>query len=97
MSTHDHRDFDVEIVSSEGVLGGKPRLQGHRISVLDVTELLRMGYSVSEVGEQLSITPDEVRAAAQYYRMHKDDMAEYERQRRKKYDEHGELPEELST
>ncbi len=30
----------AEIVTSEGVMGGQPRLDGHRISVLQITFIL---------------------------------------------------------
>lgn len=82
MSTPTQEDTGASIVKTEGVLGGKPRLAGHRISVLDVTELLEAGYSVSGAAEQLGITVDEVRAATRYFRRHRDELAELARRRR---------------
>lgn len=77
----------AEIVSTDGVLGGKPRLKGHRISVLDVTEFLKAGYSIEETAEHLQITPKEVRAAASYYRTHREQMTELEQRRRERHEE----------
>lgn len=92
MSTYDHRDLDAEIVASEGVLGGKPRLKGHRISVLDITEPLDTGHSITETAEQLGISEDKVRAASRYYRQHRADMVEYEEQRHETFRQHRERP-----
>lgn len=86
MSTPTQEDTGASIVRTEGVLGGKPRLAGHRISVLDVTELLEAGYSISETAEQLEITPDEVRAASRYFRRHRNEMAELARRRRETHE-----------
>lgn len=74
MSTPAQEDTGATIVKTEGVLGGKARLEGHRISVLDVTELLDVGYSVEETAQQLSITTDEVRAASRYFRHHREEI-----------------------
>lgn len=64
------------IVRTPGVLGGKPRLDGHRISVLDVIELLDIGYSIDGAAEQLGITSEEVRDASRYYRHHREEIDE---------------------
>ena len=87
MSTPTQEDTSASIVKTEGVLGGKPRLEGHRISVLDVTELLEAGYSVSDTADQLEITPDEVRTASRYFRHHREEIAELQRRRREKHEE----------
>lgn len=87
MSTPTQEDAGASIVKTEGVLGGKPRLDGHRISVLDVTELLEVGYSVPETADQLEITLEEVRAASRYFRQHRDEMTELQRRRRETHEE----------
>lgn len=71
MSTPTQEETGAFIVETEGVLGRKPRLAGHRISLLDVTELLEAGYSVSGAAEQFDISVDEVRAATRYFRRHR--------------------------
>ena len=75
------------VVKTEGVLDGKPRLDGYRIGVLDVTELLEAGYSIPETADQLAITPEEVRAASRYFRRHRDEMVELRRRRREGHEE----------
>jgi len=44
----------VEIVSTDDVLGGKPRLAGRRLSVLQVAEMvLKDSHTPEEVADQL--------------------------------------------
>lgn len=69
------------------MLGGKPRLEDHRISVLDVTGLLDAGYSIEEAADQLDITPEEVNAARQYYGDHPEEMERLERRAEALYQE----------
>ena len=65
----------VDIVSTEGVLGGKPRLAGRRISVLQVAEMvLDDGLTSEEVADQLGCTLAEVHAALSYYYDHPEEM-----------------------
>lgn len=87
MSTPAKKDVAPSIVRTEGVLGGKPRLEGRRISVLDVTELLKAGYSIEETADELDITTDEVRDASRYYRRHSDEIAELEADREAVHEE----------
>ena len=72
---------NAEIVTTEGVLGGKPRLKGHRISVLDITEHAENGKSVGEIAENLRITLGEVEAAIEYWKKHPEEIEEQARQR----------------
>jgi uncharacterized protein (DUF433 family) len=47
----------IGIVSTPGVLGGKPRIEGRRISVQQVAELHeRLGQSAGEIAEAYPIT-----------------------------------------
>jgi uncharacterized protein (DUF433 family) len=59
----------VRIVSTPGVCGGRPRIDGHRITVEDVAIWHeRMGLSPDEiVSEHPSITLSDVHAALAYY------------------------------
>src|SRR5438067_5135741 len=59
----------VRIVSTTGTCGGKPRIDGHRITVEDVAIWHeRMGMSTEEiVSAHPSITLSEVHAALAYY------------------------------
>jgi uncharacterized protein (DUF433 family) len=65
----------VDIVRSDDVLGGDPRIEGHRISVLQVAEMvLDGGRSPEYVADQLGISLAEVHTALAYYYEHPDEM-----------------------
>lgn len=82
----------AEIVHTEGVLGGEPRLEGHRISVLQVADMvLDAGYSPEHVADQLGISLAEVHTALAYYYEHPEEM-ETLRERHRELD--GELREQ---
>lgn len=66
-----------EIVKSEGVLGGKARLDGRRISVYQIGEMyLEGGFSPEDIADQLDLTLAEVHLALSYYYDHPNEMAE---------------------
>ena len=75
----------VRIVTTPGVCGGRPRIDGHRITVADVAIWHeRMGISPDEiVSSHPSIALSDVHAALAYYYEHRDridrDIAEEER------------------
>src|SRR6266849_3336947 len=64
----------VRIVSTPGVCGGRPRIDGHRITVEDVAIWhARMGMSPDEiVSAHPSITLSDVHAALAYYYEHRE-------------------------
>jgi uncharacterized protein (DUF433 family) len=67
----------TEIVRTEGVLGGDPRLEGRRITDLPIADLvLDAGRSPAYVADQLDITLAEVHTALAYYYEHPDEMEE---------------------
>ena len=67
--TVDHPPDRVRIVSTPGICGGRPRIDGHRIQVEDVAIWHeRMGMSPDEiVSEYPTITLADVHAALAYY------------------------------
>jgi uncharacterized protein (DUF433 family) len=67
--TAEHPADRVRIVSTPGICGGRPRIDGHRIQVEDAAIWHeRMGMSPDEiVSEYPSITLTEVHAALAYY------------------------------
>jgi len=72
----------VDIVSTEEILGGKPRLAGRRISVLQVAEMvLDDELAPEEVADQLGCTLAEVHAALSYYYEHPEEMEELRERR----------------
>jgi uncharacterized protein (DUF433 family) len=65
------------IVASEDTLGGDPRLEGRRISVLQIAErVLTHDQSPENVADQLDVTMAEVHEALAYYYEHVEEMNE---------------------
>jgi uncharacterized protein (DUF433 family) len=63
-------ELGAMIVQTPGVLGGKPRIKGHRIGVHRVAGWWKAGLSVEEIGERLStLSPAEIHAALAYYHL----------------------------
>jgi len=61
----------IQIVKTPDVLHGKPRLEGTRVGVLEVGELVRQReWSLTEVADQLDLDVAQVRAAVDYYDEH---------------------------
>lgn len=60
------------IVCTPGIVGGKPRLDGHRITVQNVVIWHeQMGYSIEEIASLYNLTLAEVHSALAYYFDHK--------------------------
>jgi uncharacterized protein (DUF433 family) len=79
----------MSIVETEDTLGGEPRLEGRRISVMQVAEMyIDGGMSPENVADQLGVGLDEVHEALAYYYKHPDKIDEIRRK-------HRELEEEL--
>src|SRR5262249_38459371 len=63
------------ITATPGLLGGKPHIKGHRISVQDVAIWHeRMGMSVDEIASEYALTVGEVYAALAYYHDHREEI-----------------------
>lgn len=77
----------AEIVATPGVFGGKPRLAGYRIAVIDIAEQLDSGQTVAEVAESLDITREAVETAQEYWDGHPEEIAEQRRKREELYEE----------
>jgi uncharacterized protein (DUF433 family) len=68
-------ELGAMIVQTPGVLGGKPRIKGHRIGVHRVAGWWKAGLSVEEIGERLStLSPAEIHAALAYYHLHREEI-----------------------
>lgn len=66
---------ETEIVRTEGVLGGEPRLEGRRISVVQIVDMVHdAGHSEAYVADQFDVTLAEVRAALAYHDEHPVEM-----------------------
>ena len=65
----------AEIVKTDDVLGGDPRIEGTRIGVLHIYELVGEGsHTPVDVADQLGISLGEVYSALAYYHEHPDEM-----------------------
>lgn len=61
----------VRIVKTPEVLHGKPRIEGTRVGVFQVGELVRRrDWSIDEVTAQFDLDREQVRAALEYYDGH---------------------------
>lgn len=76
MSSH------VAIVKTPEVLGGKPRIEGVRVGVLQVGDLVReQGMDVEAVMDELRLSREQVGAALRYYDDHPSEMETLRTQR----------------
>ena len=65
------------ISAAPGVRGGRPCVEGTRITVMDIVALAHQGLSPDEIGNYFSsrpLTPAEVHAALTYYYDHKQEI-----------------------
>lgn len=63
------------IVSSPDIVGGKPRIEGSRISVPLIVDLyVRQGIGVEQIASAYEITPAQIHAALAYYYDHQIDV-----------------------
>lgn len=70
----------VEIVRTDDVLGGDPRIEGTRIGVLHVYELAVEGeHAPADVADQLDVSLGAVYSALAYYYEHAEEMRELRR------------------
>lgn len=61
----------VQIVKTPDVLHGEPRLEGTRVGVLQIGELVReREWKLNDVADQLDLDIAQVRAATDYYDEH---------------------------
>ncbi len=57
----------TKIVSTKGILGGKPRISGTRISVDLISSYIACGYNVKEIKKSYPhLTNDQINSALKY-------------------------------
>lgn len=65
----------MSIVRTEDVIGGEPRLEGRRISVLQIAErVIDAGQSPEYIADQLDLSLGDVYRALAYYYDHIEEM-----------------------
>lgn len=63
------------IEMTPGVLGGKPRIAGHRIAVEHIAVMyLEMGQSIEEIATNYNLSPASVHRAMAYYYDHQEEI-----------------------
>jgi len=71
------KTLDRHIEATPGIMGGKPRIAGHRIAVQNIAIWHeRLGKSADEIADEYDLTLGEVYAALSYYFDHRDEIDE---------------------
>jgi uncharacterized protein (DUF433 family) len=66
------------IVKTPDVLGGRPRIRGHRVPVHRIAGWWKLGLSVEEIAAKHStLGPAEIHAALAYYHLHRVEIDGY--------------------
>lgn len=69
------KTLDQHIEVTPGIAGGKPRIAGHRITVLNIVVLHeRIGKSADEIAAEYDLTLADVYAALAYYYDHRSEI-----------------------
>ncbi len=69
------KTLDQHIEITSGVVGGKPRIAGRRISVQNIAIWHeRLGMSVDEIATEYDLTLGDVHAALAYYFDHREEI-----------------------
>ena len=75
----------ADIVETEGVMGGQPRIEGRRISVLQISEWIRTeGMAPETVSSEFDLPLADIYRALAYYYDNVDRMRELREQRYKR-------------
>jgi uncharacterized protein (DUF433 family) len=70
--------IDFLIVKTPGVLGGRPRIRGHRVAVHRIAAWWQLGLSIEEIAEKHpSLRPAEIHAALAFYHPHRAEIDRY--------------------
>lgn len=78
----------TRIVATDDVMGGEPRIEGRRITVLQVADLVEgSGLSAQSVADRYDLDVADVYQALVYYHEHPSEMAEIRRKRQRAVDD----------
>ncbi len=74
-----------EIVETEGVMGGQPRIEGHRISVIQLAEwIFDEGMAPETVSAEFDLALADIYRALAYYYDNIEEMGERRRKRQER-------------
>jgi len=77
------KSLDQRIIQTSGVCGGKPRIDGHRITVQNVAVWHeRLGHSADEIASEYGLDLADIYAAVAYYFAHREEVDQSIRQSR---------------
>lgn len=80
--------IEEHIVMTPNVMGGKPRIAGHRISVQDVAIWRNeLGYTVEQIANDYKLNLADVHAALTYYYDHKEEIDDAIAKNKKRFEE----------
>lgn len=66
------------IVKAADVLGGKPRIRGHRVPVHRIAGWWKLGLTIEEIAaKHPTLGPAEIHAALAYYHLHRAEVDGY--------------------
>lgn len=66
------------IVKTPGVLGGRPRIRGHRVAVHRLAGWWQLGLSLEEIADKHpSLSPAEIHAALAYFHLNRAELEGY--------------------
>lgn len=69
------KTLDQRIVKTPGVCGGKPRIDGHRITVQNIAIWHdRLGWSADEIASEYDLELADIYAALAYYFAHREEI-----------------------
>ena len=69
------KTLDQHIESTRGIMGGQPRIAGHRITVQDIDVWHKLlGYSVEEIAADYNLDLADIHAALAYYYDHREEI-----------------------
>ncbi|MFP4134994.1 MAG: DUF433 domain-containing protein [Halothece sp.] len=71
-------DIGTLIVSTEGILGARPRIANTRVSVQRIARWYKKGLNAEEIVERMgNVTLAQVYAALSYYHLNRDEIESY--------------------
>ena len=71
-------DISTLIVSTEGILGGRPRIANTRVSVQRIAAWYKKGLNAEEIVDRMgNVTPAQVYAALAYYHLNRAEIESY--------------------
>ena len=77
------KSIDQRIVRTPGICGGKPRIDGHRITMQNIAIWHdRLGRSADEIASEYNLELADIYAALAYYFAHREEIDASVRERR---------------